>query len=76
MCGPCLARTQRHYRAGEWFFYALAALFAVGAPFIVGIDYRRFGLRTALIDSGLLVGLTALTGGGGYLIRHFGAKVR
>jgi hypothetical protein len=76
MCAECLALTRRSYRAGAWFFYSLAALFALMAPFIIWSDFRRFGTRPAVQDAAILIGVTSLAAGMAYCIQHFGAKVR
>ena len=76
MCVACLQRTRRSYLAGAWFFGALALLFAGMAPFVIVSEYRRFGLETALKDSALLLGVTALTAGPAWAIRAAAKSLR
>jgi hypothetical protein len=76
MCSKCLALTRRTYRVGAWFFYSLAALFALGGAFVVVSEFRRFGTPPGLADFGLLVAMTALPAGAGHYIHRAAVRLR
>ena len=76
MCRRCVSITQRNYRFGSTFFYGIACLFGLLAPFVIAAELRQFGARTALEAAGLLLLIIGGTGATGWGIRHFGSRVR
>ena len=75
LCQECLRATYQAYRLGSWFFYGIGGLFGLMAPFLIAFDFKRFGARAALADTGLLAALIGLTAATGWGIRYFGRKV-
>jgi len=75
MCNGCVGITQRNYSLGSWFFYSLAAMFALVDPVVVASELRHFGARTAMTDAALLGLVIGIAAGAGFSIRYFGRRV-
>ena len=75
MCARCCDTTQRNYWLGSSFFYAFAALVAILAPFVMGLDYRRFGAKIAVVAACLFMAIIGVTVAAAWGIRYFGRRL-
>ena len=75
LCAICLRRTRRNYMAGAWFFGGLGVLFAVMAPIIAVLEYRRFGLASSFRALGAIVPMAVLVGATAWGIRYAARKL-